>query len=80
MWFVLEALDPMPDAALMKAGTELIRGLRLLSPRCEVEVCLSTRSGSAASIYGCVVSMVVPLKDSLFTSGSGLIEPFGLVY
>jgi len=48
MWFVLEALDPMPDAALMEAGTELIRGLRLLSPGTAVEVCLSTRSGSTS--------------------------------
>jgi DNA/RNA-binding domain of Phe-tRNA-synthetase-like protein len=46
MWFVLEALDPMPDASLMEAGTELIRGLRLLAPGSAVEVCLSTGSGS----------------------------------
>jgi DNA/RNA-binding domain of Phe-tRNA-synthetase-like protein len=46
MWFVLEALDPMPDAALIEAGTKLIRGLRLLSSGCTVDVCLSTRSGS----------------------------------
>jgi DNA/RNA-binding domain of Phe-tRNA-synthetase-like protein len=46
MWFVLEALAPMPDAALMEAGMELIRGLRFLSPRSSVEVCLLTRSGS----------------------------------
>jgi DNA/RNA-binding domain of Phe-tRNA-synthetase-like protein len=46
MWFILEALGPMPDAALMIAGTELTRGLRLLSPRSDVEVCLLTRSGS----------------------------------
>ena len=27
MWFVLEALDPMPDTALMRAGLDLVRGL-----------------------------------------------------
>jgi DNA/RNA-binding domain of Phe-tRNA-synthetase-like protein len=48
MWFVLEALDPIPDVALMEAGTVLIRGLRLLSPRSEIDVCLLTRSGSTA--------------------------------
>jgi DNA/RNA-binding domain of Phe-tRNA-synthetase-like protein len=47
MWFVLEALDPMPDAALREAGAELISGLKLLSPGSAVEVCLSTRSGSS---------------------------------
>jgi DNA/RNA-binding domain of Phe-tRNA-synthetase-like protein len=46
VWFVLEALDPFPDAGLMEAGTELIRGLKLLSPESAVEVCLSTKSGS----------------------------------
>ena len=44
MWFVLEALDPMPDGALMDAGTELIRGLTSLSP--DVEACLLTKAGS----------------------------------
>jgi DNA/RNA-binding domain of Phe-tRNA-synthetase-like protein len=46
MWFVLEALDPMPDTALMDAGTVLIRGLRMLSPQSSVEVCLLGRGGS----------------------------------
>lgn len=32
MWFVLEALDPMPETALLQAGRELVRGLRALSP------------------------------------------------
>jgi len=32
MWFVLEALGPMPDEALAAAGEELVRGLRVLSP------------------------------------------------
>ena len=45
MWFVLEALDPMPDATLMDAGRKLIRGLRSLSPGSVVEVCLLARSG-----------------------------------
>lgn len=37
MWFVLEALDPMPDAALNAAGKELICGLKSLSAQCVVE-------------------------------------------
>lgn len=45
MWFALEALDPMPDAALMDAGTELVRGLKLLSPGCAVETCILKRAG-----------------------------------
>jgi DNA/RNA-binding domain of Phe-tRNA-synthetase-like protein len=40
MWFVLEALDPMPEEALRAAGDELIRGLRILSPACAVETIL----------------------------------------
>lgn len=44
VWFVLEALDPMPDVTLMEAGKELTHGL--LSPGSAVEVCLLTRSGS----------------------------------
>ena len=32
IWFVLEALGPMPDAALEEAGEDLIRQLQRLSP------------------------------------------------
>ncbi|GLQ88786.1 B3/B4 domain-containing protein [Dyella flagellata] len=32
MWFVLERLDPMPIEALLKAGEQLVEGLRRLSP------------------------------------------------
>ena len=38
MWFILEALDPMPDAALIDAGVELHRGLKSLSESSEVEM------------------------------------------
>jgi DNA/RNA-binding domain of Phe-tRNA-synthetase-like protein len=48
MWFVLEALDPMPDAALIEAGKELIRELKVLSPGFAVEACLLAGSGSTA--------------------------------
>jgi DNA/RNA-binding domain of Phe-tRNA-synthetase-like protein len=48
MWFVLEALNPMPDTALMEAGTVLIRGLRMLSPQSSVEACLLESGGSTA--------------------------------
>ena len=46
MWFILEALDPMPDAALIEAGEELHRGLKSLSQDSEVEMRLMTASGS----------------------------------
>lgn len=36
MWFVLEALGPMPDAALAAAGDELVAGLKALSPDANV--------------------------------------------
>lgn len=36
MWFVLEALGPMPDAALAAAGDELVAGLKALSPGANV--------------------------------------------
>lgn len=32
MWFVLECVDPMPLEALLRAGQDLIAGLRRLSP------------------------------------------------
>ena len=43
MWFVLEALGPMPDEALQQAAAELIRGLRQISPGAQCEVHLLTR-------------------------------------
>jgi glycerate-2-kinase len=46
MWFVLEALNPMPDAALLEAGAELHRGLKSLSQDSEVELRLMTAGGS----------------------------------
>jgi DNA/RNA-binding domain of Phe-tRNA-synthetase-like protein len=48
MWFVLEALNPMPDTALMEAGTVLISGLIMLSPQTSVEACLLESGGSRA--------------------------------
>lgn len=38
MWFVLERLAPMPIAALLQAGRDLIDGLRRLSPDLQVSV------------------------------------------
>lgn len=46
MWFILEALNPMPDAALLEAGAELHRGLKSLSQDSEVEMRLMTAGGS----------------------------------
>ncbi|MGB9142576.1 MAG: hypothetical protein WCB71_10325, partial [Aestuariivirga sp.] len=46
MWFILEALDPMPDGALVEAGAELQRGLKSLSKGCEVEMRLVMADGS----------------------------------
>jgi DNA/RNA-binding domain of Phe-tRNA-synthetase-like protein len=37
IWFVLEALGPMPDAALAEAGDVLIRQLKRLSPEAAFE-------------------------------------------
>lgn len=51
MWFVLEALDPIPDTALMDAGSKLIRGLKLLSPGSSVEACLLTRNGATSQSH-----------------------------
>ena len=45
MWFVLEALGPMPNDALMAAGSELIGGLKLLSPKSSVIVCHCSKEG-----------------------------------
>jgi DNA/RNA-binding domain of Phe-tRNA-synthetase-like protein len=36
MWFVLEALETMPEEALQEAGSALSQGLRQLLPACEV--------------------------------------------
>lgn len=47
MWFVLEALDPMPEAALRQATQDLVQGLRTLSPAATFEVALLSRSGMA---------------------------------
>jgi DNA/RNA-binding domain of Phe-tRNA-synthetase-like protein len=46
MWFILEALNPMPDAALMEAGAELHSGLKALSQNSEFEMRLVTTGGS----------------------------------
>ncbi len=35
-WFILEALGPMPDEELRRAGEELANGLRALSPEAEI--------------------------------------------
>lgn len=46
-WFVLEALSPMPDEALIRAADDLVEGLRLLSPQAGI-VCASVgREGTA---------------------------------
>lgn len=37
MWFVLEALNPMPDEALTRAAAELVRGLLRISPDAQCE-------------------------------------------
>ncbi len=37
MWFVLEALGPMPDDALMRAGNDLVAGLKVISPTAVTE-------------------------------------------
>lgn len=46
MWFILEALHPMPDTALLEAGAELQHGLKSLSRNSEVEMRLVTAGGS----------------------------------
>lgn len=48
MWLILEALTPMPNAALIEAGGELIRSLSALSPASAIEVCLLAASGSTS--------------------------------
>lgn len=48
MWFILEALNPMPDAALIEAGAELQSGLKALSQDSAIEIHLVTADGSTA--------------------------------
>ena len=48
MWFILEALDPMPDEAVLEAGSELVSGLRNLSDRVTFEVRLLSREGTTS--------------------------------
>lgn len=43
MWFILERLDPMPLAALMQAGDDLIAGLKRLSPSLQASSLLLQR-------------------------------------
>ena len=45
-WFILEALHPMPDAALIEAGAELQRGLKSMSQNSAIEAYLLTVDGS----------------------------------
>ena len=46
MWFVLEALDPMPEEALQKAAGDLLEGLRSLAAAATFEVALLSRAGA----------------------------------
>ncbi|MNY55589.1 hypothetical protein D3C86_1915780 [compost metagenome] len=43
MWFILERLDPMPIAALLQAGDDLIAGLKRLSPSLQASSLLLQR-------------------------------------
>ncbi|EGF96476.1 B3/B4 domain-containing protein [Brevundimonas diminuta] len=43
MWFILERLAPMPISALMRAGDELIAGLKRLSPSLQASSLLIER-------------------------------------
>ena len=43
MWFILERLDPMPVSALMRAGDDLIAGLKRLSPSLQASSLLLQR-------------------------------------
>jgi DNA/RNA-binding domain of Phe-tRNA-synthetase-like protein len=45
MWFVLEALDPMPNDAVIAAGAELVCGIKLLSPNAAFRASLATKDG-----------------------------------
>jgi len=44
MWFILERLDPMPISALMRAGDDLISGLKRLSPSLQASSLLLQRA------------------------------------
>lgn len=44
MWFILERLAPMPVSALMRAGDDLIAGLKRLSPSLQASSLLFQRS------------------------------------
>lgn len=46
IWFILEALDPMPHSAVIAAGEELIWQLRVLSPDAAIEARLLAPDGS----------------------------------
>ena len=46
MWFILDALQPMPDAALIEAGVELQRGLKTMSQDTAIEMRFITAGGS----------------------------------
>lgn len=45
MWFVLEALDPMPFDALRRAADELLQGLQSISSAASLEAMLLTAEG-----------------------------------
>lgn len=45
MWFILESLGPMPDAALMAAGRELLMGLASIAAGSHMEVKIHTKDG-----------------------------------
>ena len=46
MWFVLEALDPMPISALRRAADDLLQGLQSLAPTARFEVLLLSGAGT----------------------------------
>ena len=48
MWFILEALDPMPVESLRLAAAELMRGVAGISPSARFEAEIVDRSGSRA--------------------------------
>lgn len=48
MWFILEALGPMPEDALMQARAEMAAGLTSLSPAARIETFRISRAGSEA--------------------------------
>lgn len=48
VWFVLERLEPMPLAALIAAGEELVEGLRRLGPDGSIRQSLIEQSGQTS--------------------------------